>query len=63
LTARGEALQSEALAAAMGQEARICAGLEPGEREQLLALLRRVSSNLGVSPTALPDRGSGDRTG
>ena len=61
LTARGEALLSKALVAAMGQEDRICAGFEPGERAQLLALLRRVSRNLGVPPTALPDRGSGVR--
>lgn len=61
LTSRGETLRSEAFAAAMGQEARICAGLEPDERAQLLALLRRVSSNLGVSSTTLPDRGSGER--
>jgi DNA-binding MarR family transcriptional regulator len=61
LTPRGETLRSEAFAAAMEQEARICAGFDPGEREQLLALLRRVSSNLGMSSSTLPDRGSGER--
>jgi DNA-binding MarR family transcriptional regulator len=61
LTTRGETLLSDALAAAMAQEDRICAGLESGERTQLLALLRRVSTNLGVPFSALPDRGSGDR--
>jgi DNA-binding MarR family transcriptional regulator len=61
LTARGETLLSDALAAAMVQEDRICAGLEPGERAHLLALLRRVSTNLGVPFSALPDRGSGER--
>ncbi|HEV3267548.1 MAG TPA: MarR family transcriptional regulator [Acidimicrobiales bacterium] len=61
LTERGAALQAEAFAAAMQQEARICAGLEPEEREQLLGLLRRVSENLGVSASMLPDRGSGVR--
>ncbi|MHB8380346.1 MAG: MarR family winged helix-turn-helix transcriptional regulator [Acidimicrobiales bacterium] len=61
LTSRGDTLRREAFAAAMGQEARICAGFEPGERTQLLALLRRVSSNLGVSSSMLPDRGSGER--
>jgi len=61
LTARGETLLSNALAAAMAQEDRICAGLEPGERVHLLALLRRVSINLGVPFSALPDRGSGNR--
>jgi MarR family transcriptional regulator for hemolysin len=60
LTTRGETLLSQAFVAAMVQEGRICAGFEPHERAQLLALLRRVSSNLGVSPAALPDRGSGD---
>ena len=61
LTTRGETLLSDALAAAMAQEDRICAGLEPGERAQLLALLRRVTTNLRVPISALPDRGSGDR--
>jgi DNA-binding MarR family transcriptional regulator len=61
LTTHGETLLTEALAAAMVQEGRICAGLEPRERAQLLALLRRVSANLGVPLSALPDRGSGDR--
>lgn len=61
LTTCGDALLSEALAAAAAQEGRICAGLEPSERAQLLALLRRVSSNLGVPNSALPDRGSGVR--
>jgi len=61
LTARGDSLQAEAFAAAMEHEARVCAGLEPDEREQLLALLHRVSVNLGVSKSMLPDRGSGHR--
>jgi DNA-binding MarR family transcriptional regulator len=61
LTARGESLLSAAMAEAMKQEARICNGLETEERNQLLSLLRRISQNLGVSSTALPDRGSGHR--
>jgi DNA-binding MarR family transcriptional regulator len=61
LTKRGETLLARAQAEATLQEARICAGLEPSERAELLALLRRISINLGVSSSALPDRGSGER--
>lgn len=61
VTARGEALLAKALAKAVEQESRICAGLEPEELSQLLMLLRRISLNLGVSSSALPDRGSGER--
>ncbi len=61
LTTRGESLLSKAMAEAMVHEARICLGLESHERAQLLALLHRISLNLGVSSSALPDRGSGDR--
>jgi DNA-binding MarR family transcriptional regulator len=61
LTTRGEILLSEAFARAMDQESRICAGIEPEERAQLLALLHRISLNLGMSSSALPDRGSGER--
>lgn len=61
LTERGETLLSQALSAAMAQEARLCAGLEPHDRAELLALLHRISLNLGVSSSALPDRGSGER--
>jgi DNA-binding MarR family transcriptional regulator len=61
LTKKGETLLSEAFVRAMEQEARICAGLGPEERAQLLMLLQRISLNLGVSSSALPDRGSGVR--
>jgi len=61
LTELGETLLSDALTVAFAQEAKICQGLDPLERTQLLLLLRRLSANLGVSPTALPDRGSGER--
>lgn len=61
LTERGQTLLAKALAGAMLQEDRICAGLGRDERTQLLALLRRISLNLGVSSSALPDRGSGER--
>ncbi len=61
LTTRGETLLSKAQAEAMAQEARICVGLGPQERAQLLGLLQRISQNLGMSSSALPDRGSGER--
>jgi len=61
VTPRGEALLSKAMAEAMVQEARICKGLGQNDRAQLLELLRRISVNLGVSPSALPDRGGGER--
>jgi len=61
LTTRGELLRAQAQAQAMAQEDRICAGLAPRERAELLALLHRISLNLGVSSSALPDHGSGHR--
>ena len=61
LTARGELLLTRALSAAQVQEARICTGLGPRERDQLLALLGRISQNLEIPSSALPDRGSGHR--
>jgi len=61
LTERGETLLAKAQSQAMLQEARICAGLDAHERAALLALLQRISTNLGVSSSALPDRGSGER--
>jgi DNA-binding MarR family transcriptional regulator len=61
LTERGESLLAAAMAEAMKQEARICAGFNQEERDTLLSLLHRISENLGVSSTALPDRGRGLR--
>jgi DNA-binding MarR family transcriptional regulator len=61
LTKQGKTLLSEALARAMVQESRICSGIEPEERAQLLSILHRISLNLGMSSSALPDRGSGVR--
>lgn len=61
LTPRGESTLAEALRAATAQEERICAGFEPRERAKLLALLSRITNNLGVPRSALPDRGSGER--
>ena len=61
MTTRGESLLARAKTAAMAQEARICSGLGPDERERLLSLLQRISQNLGMSSSALPDRGSGER--
>src|SRR5579863_9421432 len=61
LTVRGESLLSKAQIAAMVQEDRLCSGFEAHERQELLTLLHRISLNLGVSSSALPDRGSGER--
>ncbi len=59
LTAKGESLHDAALEAAKAQEARICAELEPHEREQLLELLGKVRASLGVDATRLPDPAGG----
>ena len=61
LTARGDSLLSETLDAAQRQEARICLGLEPHERNELLDILSRIAHNLDLPTSALPDRGSGQR--
>jgi DNA-binding MarR family transcriptional regulator len=42
-------------------EQQLCAGFSGAERDQLLGLLRRVATNLGIRQDALPDRGSGQR--
>jgi DNA-binding MarR family transcriptional regulator len=59
LTTAGEAVYARALDAAKLQEARICAQLSPEEREQLLELLGKVRTSLGVAASTVPDRGSG----
>ncbi len=61
LTEEGVVLLGQARAAAMRQESLICEGLDEQERSQLLSLLARVSTNLGLASSALPDRGSGER--
>ncbi len=61
LTSEGRVLLANALASAARQEAKMSAGISSTERAMLLSLLRRISDNLGVPPSALPDRGSGER--
>jgi DNA-binding MarR family transcriptional regulator len=48
LTEAGHDLLAQAFALAMGHERDLCAGLAPGERAQLLELLQRVASALGL---------------
>jgi DNA-binding MarR family transcriptional regulator len=61
LTVLGESTLTKALKAAAAQEERICTGFGARERAELLALLGRITFNLGVPASALPDRGSGER--
>ena len=63
LTATGRRVLAKAVTAAARQETKISLGISPVERATLLSLLHRISENLGVHPTALPDRGTGDRPG
>jgi DNA-binding MarR family transcriptional regulator len=50
LTASGVELLGEAFARASALEREICAGMSAAEREQLLELLQRVGTALGVAP-------------
>jgi DNA-binding MarR family transcriptional regulator len=50
LTEAGEKLLTKAFAAAVEFETGLCAELGPGEREQLLALLGKVLSAVGLAP-------------
>lgn len=59
LTAVGRRVLNRALKAAARQEGKIAQGISAREREDLLALLRRISRNLGVIPAAVPDGGKG----
>ena len=64
LTKTGRKLNEQAFQAAIAYEQRISAPLTPEEREQLLDLLERVSTGLGIGPgahTAL--RANTDETG
>jgi DNA-binding MarR family transcriptional regulator len=61
LTPQGGKALAEAVRLGARWEESICAGLSAAERRQLLALLRRVGANLGVSQDELPDRGTGRR--
>ena len=62
LTASGRRVLDRALKSAARQEATISRGISPVEREELFVLLRRISQNLGVALTAVPDRGGGLRS-
>jgi DNA-binding MarR family transcriptional regulator len=61
LTGRGEQILDQAVRLGTQWEEQICSGLSPAERDSLLALLRRVASNIGVATEELPDRGTGQR--
>jgi len=61
LTERGAQVLGAAFRLAAQWEDRICAGLSETEREELLALLRRVAVNIGVGQDELPDQGTGQR--
>jgi DNA-binding MarR family transcriptional regulator len=50
LTRRGRALLQRAFALALDLERELCADLSDSERDQLIDLLRRVGSQLGVVP-------------
>jgi DNA-binding MarR family transcriptional regulator len=61
LTERGAKVLGEAVRLGAQWEERICAGLSPAERRQLLALLQRVAANIGLAEAELPDHGTGTR--
>ncbi len=61
LTGRGAKVLDEATRLGARWEQQICTGLSDTERDQLLALLRRVAANIGLGEDTLPDRGSGHR--
>lgn len=61
LTASGRQVLEEAMRLGDQLEQQICAGLSGDEREQLLGLLRRVATNVGMGQHTLPDRGTGLR--
>jgi len=61
LTERGEAVLAEATKLSARWEEKICGGLSDAERQELLALLRRVATNVGLAEAELPDHGTGAR--
>jgi DNA-binding MarR family transcriptional regulator len=61
LTERGGQVLGEAIKLGAEWEQQICAGLSSAERDELLALLRRVAANIGLGQDTLPDRGTGER--
>jgi DNA-binding MarR family transcriptional regulator len=52
LTPDGKELVLRLREVVAAHEAGLCVGLEPGEREQLLVLLRKTAAGLGLSATA-----------
>src|SRR5262249_60108767 len=56
LTAPGQAMLARVRAVTAEHEASITAGLTGEEREQLLALLRRIAAEQGLAAQALPGR-------
>jgi DNA-binding MarR family transcriptional regulator len=56
LTEAGTAMLARVRQAAQAQEAEITAGLSAAEREQFLALLRRLARGQGLSAQGLPGR-------
>lgn len=58
LTAEGRELLRRATRVGMATEAALCAGLSAEEREWLIARLRRVAENLGLTSGVHPDLGA-----
>jgi DNA-binding MarR family transcriptional regulator len=54
LTAKAGRLMGELNRVAVAHEDAICAGLDPKERQQLVALLKRVAANQGLEPGIHP---------
>jgi DNA-binding MarR family transcriptional regulator len=54
LTPTGRRLLGEAMEISAKHEAELCAGLQPAERLQLVALLRRIATDQGIHGSALP---------
>lgn len=48
LTTRGKEVLAEAQRVAIATEQALCAGLQPDERAELISLLQRVATNLGL---------------
>jgi DNA-binding MarR family transcriptional regulator len=54
LTAAGEEVFGQAMQAAFGVEATVCAPLEPDERTQLIGLLQKLAAARNERPGAMP---------
>jgi DNA-binding MarR family transcriptional regulator len=60
LTPQGKRVVGQLAERSAAHEAQLCAGLEPGEREQLLLLLRKAASGLQLSPNVHSGLGGDD---